>query len=128
MRPAPGMPVNVLLVDDSTTARRLLRRVLADAPGIVIAGEAMSGEEAIACAADVRPDVVIVDWQMPGMNGAQATAALRRRHPEALVVAFTSSGDPGVRHALLEAGAAAVFAKEDALGLKNYLLQLASAN
>jgi DNA-binding NarL/FixJ family response regulator len=120
--------MKVLLVDDSRTVRKLLRRVLSNAPGVVVAGEATSGEEALASAADLRPDVVIMDWHMPGMNGAQATAALREMHPEARVVGFTSSRDAGIHHALLDAGAAAVFAKEDAIGLKDYVVRLATVD
>jgi DNA-binding NarL/FixJ family response regulator len=115
----------VLVVDDSPTARRMLRLVLSELPGLVIVGEAASGEECLARVDDLTPDVVIIDWQMPGIDGAQATKDVLARHPHVRVVGFTSSAETQTRQAFLDAGAAAVIAKRDAMKLRDYLGQMA---
>lgn len=65
--------IRVLLVDDHAVLRAGFRTILAAEPGIEVVGEAATGEEAIAAAARVRPDVVCMDVQMPGMDGLEAT-------------------------------------------------------
>src|SRR3954470_7142333 len=74
----------------------------------------------------LAPDVVVMDWSMPGMSGIEATAELRRTRPELRVVGFTSTDDRIVHEAFLEAGATAVFAKEHALDVREYLLATAA--
>jgi DNA-binding NarL/FixJ family response regulator len=119
--------VRVFVVDDSPTARRMLRLLLADRPGVDVVDEAVSAEDCLARVAGVAPDVVVMDWQMPGMNGAHATRELLARHPHIHVVGFTSSGSDGTRQAFLDAGASEVFAKEHALDLLDYLSGLRRA-
>jgi two-component system, NarL family, response regulator DesR len=119
--------VRVLLVDDSATVRRMLRLVLAGTTGIEIVGEAPEAEQALELVKRLCPDLVVMDWQMPGMNGVDATRLIRQRHPEVSVVGFTSSGEPSVHERFLEAGASAVFAKEQALELGTYLKALAGS-
>ena len=65
--------MRVFVVDDSPTARRMLRLVLAERDGVDVVGEAVSAEDCLARVADFAPDVVVMDWRMPGMNGAEAT-------------------------------------------------------
>ena len=113
--------MRLFIVDDSSTARRMLRLVLGDVPQLVVIGEAASGEEALARVAGVRPDVVVMDWQMPGINGVEATSRLLAEHPHLRVVGSTSSGEPQTHQAFLDAGAVAVFAKEQALQLRDWL-------
>ncbi len=99
----------------------MLRRVLAELPGLAVVGEAASGEEALAGVDDTRPDVVVMDWQMPGINGVEATTRLLAEHPHVRVVGYTSSGEPHIHQAFLDAGAVAVFAKEQAIELRDWL-------
>lgn len=113
--------MRLFIVDDSSTARRMLRRVLGDVPRLVLVGEAASGEEALARIARVRPDVVLMDWRMPGINGVKATTRLLAEHPHVRVVGCTSSGEPRTHQDFLDAGAVAVFAKEQALQLRDWL-------
>lgn len=68
-------PVRILIVDDHTIVRKGLRALLETEPGIVVAGEARDGKEAVELAARLRPDVILMDLVMPGMDGL---AALRR--------------------------------------------------
>jgi DNA-binding NarL/FixJ family response regulator len=119
--------VRVLVVDDSPTARRMLRLILAERDGLDVVGEAVSAEDCLARVADFAPDVVVMDWRMPGMDGAQATRALLARHPRVCVVGFTSSGSAETRRAFLDAGASEVFPKEHALHLRDYLHSLRAA-
>jgi len=113
--------VRVFIVDDSPIARRMLRRVLADLDDFDVVGEALSAEDCLGRVADLAPDVVVMDWQMPGMNGADATRELLARYPLMRVVGFTSSGPGESRQAFLDAGASEVFRKEHALHLRDYL-------
>jgi two-component system invasion response regulator UvrY len=119
--------VRVFVVDDSATARKMLELVLGELAGITLVGEAKSGEEALARVGEARPDVVVMDWKMPSMTGVEATERLLAAHPHVRVVGYTSSGEPGTHQAFLDAGASAVFAKEDGLRLRDYLHTLIMA-
>jgi DNA-binding NarL/FixJ family response regulator len=119
--------VRVFVVDDSPTARGMLRLVLAERDGLDVVGEAVSAEDCLARVADFAPDVVVMDWRMPGMNGAEATRELLARLPGVRVVGCTSSGSNETRQAFLDAGASEVFPKEDAFDLRDYLSGLRCA-
>lgn len=82
----------VLLVDDSPWLRRSVRAALERA-GLVVVGEAADGAEALTQAATHHPDLVLMDLSMPGMDGIQATQALRRQQPEIRVVLWTARDD-----------------------------------
>ena len=96
--------MKLMLVDDSAVLCRMLRAVLADAPGVEVVGEARSAAAALESLAQQPIDVVVMDWSMPGMNGVDATAAVRRHWPRTVVVGFTSTADPAVRAGFLDAG------------------------
>jgi len=100
----------VLLVDDSPAMRRVLRGLLEDA-AIQVVGEAADGAEGVELAAALRPDVVLMDWRMPRLDGVQATARIRQRLPEVQVVMFSSLEGAGIGAAAREAGASAFVAK-----------------
>ena len=90
---SPGQAARVprvLLVDDHPPMRRVLRGVLEDA-GVQVVGEAVDGLDGVAQAEAVRPDVVLMDWRMPRLNGVQATARIRSQLPEIQVVMFSLS-------------------------------------
>jgi two-component system chemotaxis response regulator CheB len=91
----PTRPVRVLLADDSAVMRTVLRMVLAPHPGIEIAAAAANGEEAVAAFDRLHPDLVLLDVEMPGMNGLQALSAIRgrdRRVPILMCSTLTSRG------------------------------------
>ena len=117
-----GVRVKLFIVDDSAVARRMLHHLLEAFPEVVIVGEACSAEDAFPLIASAAPDLVVMDWSMPGMNGIEATAELHRTRAELRVVGFTSTDDARVHEAFIEAGATAVFTKEDAMALRDYLL------
>lgn len=102
-------PRRVLIVDDQHPIRVLIRRVLIQHDCEVVA-EALTGEDAVLLALEHKPDLVIMDVNMPGMGGIEATKRIRAALPEAVVVGFSSEVDST---AALEAGAAAVFAKHE---------------
>lgn len=73
--------VRVMVVDDHDLVRDGIRARLASAPGIELCGECSSADEAIALAAEIRPDVILLDISMPGMNGLEAAPMLRTASP-----------------------------------------------
>ncbi|TCK70793.1 protein-glutamate methylesterase/protein-glutamine glutaminase [Acidipila rosea] len=80
------MPIRVLLVDDSAVMRTLLRRVLAGDPSITLVGVAADGVEAVAQAAALKPDIILLDIEMPRMNGLEALEALRAQGSQARII------------------------------------------
>jgi len=89
-----GEARRVLVVDDSEVVRTKMRMLLQDDRDLELVGEAADGESGVAMAADLRPDVVIMDLRMPGMSGIKATWELGSRAPECSVLVLTVSEDP----------------------------------
>jgi DNA-binding NarL/FixJ family response regulator len=111
-QPHSGQPTRVprvLLVDDHPGMRRVLW-VLEDA-GVQVVGEAPDGLEGVAQAQIIRPDVVLMDWRMPRLNGVEATARIRGLLPEVQVVVFSSAEGAGMGVIARQAGASAFVAK-----------------
>ncbi|HET7352360.1 MAG TPA: response regulator transcription factor [Marmoricola sp.] len=97
--------VRVLVVDDHPLYREGLVGAIATMAGKEVVGEAGDGEEAVRLAAELQPDVVVMDLHMPGMNGVDATRAVTARHPEVAVLVLTMlEGDDSV-FAAVRAGA-----------------------
>ena len=103
--------IRVVIADDSARARNGLRAMLATWPECAVVGEAANGDEAIALVECLRPDVVLMDARMPGLDGAQATRIVKARWPGVAVIGLSMS--PGERAAMLAAGADAFFAKAE---------------
>ena len=103
--------IRVVIADDSARARHGLRAVLATRPECDVVGEAANGDEAIALVERLRPDVVLMDARMPGLDGAQATRIVKARWPGVAVIGLSMG--PGERAAMLAAGADAFFAKAE---------------
>ncbi|MCC6342287.1 MAG: response regulator transcription factor [Bryobacterales bacterium] len=78
--------MRVLIADDEPVARHVLRELLEEAPGVIIAGEASSGPDAVEQARRLEPDVVLLDLQMPGMDGFQVAGAFPLRSPLVIFV------------------------------------------
>ncbi|PZE86424.1 response regulator transcription factor [Curtobacterium sp. MCBD17_032] len=104
--------VKVLLVDDHALVRNGLRAVLDTTADCTVVGEAGTGEVAVDLAADLQPDVVVMDLSMPGAGGVAATAALRERLPTARVLVLTTFADDARVRAALAAGATGYLLKD----------------
>jgi DNA-binding NarL/FixJ family response regulator len=102
--------LRVLLVDDSPWLRQSVRAALERA-GLVVVGEAADGAQALTQAATHHPDLVLMDLCMPGMDGIQATQALRRQQPDIRVVLWTARDDIQLASAIRRSGAHAGLAK-----------------
>ena len=107
--------IRVLLVDDHPMVRQGLRNVLDSYPDIAIVGEASNGEEALAGVVRYQPAVVVMDINMPKMNGIEATSAIRKRYPEIGVIGLSVQSGGEVQQAILKAGAAVLLNKEAAM-------------
>jgi two-component system response regulator NreC len=107
-------PVKLLLVDDHPIVRSGLRMLFLAEPTMTIVGEADSGEAAVEAVQRLKPDVVIMDVAMPGMNGIEATRRIKAAHPETAVLALTMYEDEQYFFEMLHAGASGYIPKRAA--------------
>ena len=99
------MTIRVLLADDHPVFRHGLRAALADAPGIVVVGEATSGEAAVTQAVELAVDVVLMDLHMPGVTGLEATRRLAESAPPVAVLVLTMFDNDESLFTAMRAGA-----------------------
>jgi DNA-binding NarL/FixJ family response regulator len=104
--------ITCLIVDDHEVVREGLRLSLSRASNIRVVGEAPDGETAVALAERRRPDVVVMDIRMPGMDGLDATRLLRERAPDVPVILFTAYSDRPLLSRGIESGAKGYVLKE----------------
>jgi DNA-binding NarL/FixJ family response regulator len=119
--------IRVLLVDDQAVVRRALRVRFHLEPDLQVVGEASTGSEALTLAQTLTPDVVLMDIEMPGMDGIQATAALRRTVPQSAVVILSIYDDAQTRGRAQAAGAVAFVEKRGATDGLLAAIRLAAA-
>ena len=81
--------IRVLIVDDSAHARQGLRVLLATLPEVEVVGEAFNGREALRCIGEIHPELVLMDVQMPVMDGLQATRLIKNNWPDVTVIILT---------------------------------------
>ncbi len=108
-------PVRILLVEDNEVFRDALELLLGLRSDVDVVASVADGTEAVPAAQAHSPDVVLMDYRLPGMDGVQATAAVREACPDAAVVCLTASIGPAERDALEAAGAVAVLRKDQEL-------------
>lgn len=104
--------IRVLIADDQALFREGLRTLLSTRPEVEVVAEAANGLEALAMTAQVQPAVVLMDLQMPQMDGIQATARMRDRHPDIPVLVLTTFDDDANLFGALRAGAAGYLLKD----------------
>ena len=107
--------VRVLLVDDHAMMRQGLRSVLEAYSDVHIVGEAQNGEEAVTLVHELRPSVVIMDINMPKLNGIEATARIKAQCPEIAVIGLSVNAEGPNQTAMLQAGATRMMTKEAAV-------------
>jgi len=101
----PDHQISVLLVDDHSLVRRGFRRMLEDEPDIRVVGEASDGEEAVKLARSLKPQVIVMDCALPGMNGLQATRKILQMLPETLVLMLSMHTEETWVRQAVDAGA-----------------------
>jgi two-component system nitrate/nitrite response regulator NarL len=108
---AGASPVRIAVIDDHTLFRRGLISLLAHEPGFAVVAEAADGFEGIKAAGATRPDVVLLDLNMPGISGLEAISAIRREAPETQIVMLTVSEDAADLLEALRGGASGYLLK-----------------
>jgi DNA-binding NarL/FixJ family response regulator len=109
------MTTQILIVDDSTVVRKELRNLLDLSGTVQVVGEAADGWDAIHQAKALKPDIVLMDLEMPGLDGFEATRQIKALHLARTVIAFTVYANPPNQEKALEAGADAFIVKGTAL-------------
>src|SRR5262245_35288591 len=108
--------VRILIADDHDTVRVGLRNILESHPDWEVVAEAADGKDAISMSLQTKPDVAVLDYSMPLMNGVEATRQIRERLPKTEVLIFSIHDDEVVIAELLKAGARAYVLKSDFKG------------
>ena len=104
----------ILIADDHDVVRSGIRRIIEDQPGWSVVAEATDGKDAVAKAIATKPNVAILDYRLPLIDGIEATRQIRRRVPSVEVLVFTMQDDDNLLHEALSAGARSCVQKSDA--------------
>ena len=107
--------IRVLLVEDNQVFREALELTLGLRSDMEVVAAVPDGTSAASAAREVRPDVVVMDYRLPGLDGVQATRAVRDACPTAAVICLTASASLRERDALTDAGVVACLRKDDGL-------------
>jgi len=108
-------PVRIVLVEDNEVFRDALELLLGMRADVEIVASVGDGVAAVSAAKEHRPDVVLMDYRLPTLDGIQATAQVVQEVPGVAIVALTASADDAEREALVEAGAVACLNKDQEL-------------
>jgi DNA-binding NarL/FixJ family response regulator len=112
--PDRATPLRILLADDHVTVRHGLKLLIESQPDMKVIAEASDGKAAMQQATALKPDVIVMDISMPGMNGLVATRALKQEQPRMIIVTLTRHGDDAYLQELLRAGASGYVLKQSA--------------
>lgn len=107
----PKPPTRVLIADDDDDTRTMLAEILAEEPSVELVGSAKDADEAIELAKLVKPNVVILDWRMPGGGGDRAAGAIKDEHPSVAIIGLTGMDPSQASYAMMSAGAVAFLEK-----------------
>jgi DNA-binding NarL/FixJ family response regulator len=115
--------IRILLVDDVEKIRESLRALLATYPHFEIVGEACDGEEALQAVAQLKPSVVVMDINMPRLNGIEATAWIRKTYPHVVVVGVSAIATENTTQLMKWAGATTVISKDAVQQLRHVIVE-----
>src|SRR5687768_12802228 len=106
--------IRVIIVDDDSLVRQILKQILSAYPDIDVVGQAATGDEAVLSVQNFQPDIVVMDIRMPRMDGVAATREIKLRYPQVKVIGLTEYAYGYHADALEKAGALAVYHKSTA--------------
>ena len=106
--------VKVMVVDDTDHVRRMLRNML-ELDGFSVVAEASGGEEAVEAVDAADPDVVVIDYKMPVVDGLQAAARIREKRPEQVMILYTAFVDADLQRKARDVGVSVVLGKVEGL-------------
>jgi DNA-binding NarL/FixJ family response regulator len=109
------VPIRVVLIEDNDVFREALELLLALNGEIEVVGGAASGSHAVDLCRELFPDVLLVDYRLPGLDGVQVTRTVRKHCPTVAVVALTAAAGEREMKAMLDAGATACIRKDEPL-------------
>jgi two-component system response regulator NreC len=112
--PDANPPLRILLADDHVTVRHGLKLLIEAQPDMKVIAEASDGAAAIQQTLELKPDVVVMDISMPGINGLVATRSLKQKQPEIAIITLTRHGDDAYLQELLRAGVSGYVLKQSA--------------
>jgi DNA-binding NarL/FixJ family response regulator len=115
--------IRVVIVDDYDGIRAAVRKILEREGDIVVVGEAGNGPQAIHLAGEQRPDILLLDVEMPGMGGEEVVRQLRETQPEVRVLALSAHDDLPYVRAMMDNGADAYISKDEAPDLLPYAVR-----
>ncbi len=107
------MTIKILVADDHPVVRMGVEGVIARSPGFELVGEAVTGDEALRLTEEIRPDVLVLDINMPGLKAVNVVRQIVHRQLPTRVLIMTSYGDPGIVQAMLRAGATGYLLKDE---------------
>ena len=117
-------PVRVMVVDDTDHVRNMLVDML-ELDGFDVVGQAASGEDAVGLAEEATPDVIVMDYKMPGMDGLSAARAIRDTRTSQAIILYTAYLDPTIEAEAKEAGVALCIGKVEGLNqLERHITEL----
>jgi CheY-like chemotaxis protein len=116
--------VRVLVVDDTDHVRRMLAEML-ELDGFIVVGQSASGVNAVTLAQELMPDVIVMDYKMPGMDGLEASKNIKANRPEHAIVLYTAYLDPELEMQAKDAGVAMCVGKIEGLNqLERHITEL----
>jgi DNA-binding NarL/FixJ family response regulator len=124
VRSEAAPPLRILLVDDSAPFRRIVERILKPFSSLSLIGEAADGNSGIEMALALRPDIIVMDVQMPGLNGIEATRRIKTSLPEVAVIGVSALEHPMIHEAMRAAGASVFIPKQSVIALPEVIEQI----
>jgi DNA-binding NarL/FixJ family response regulator len=124
VRSEAAPPLRILLVDDFAPFRRIVERILKPFSSLRLIGEAADGNSGMEMALALRPDIIVMDVQMPGLNGIEATRRIKTSLPHVAVIGVSALDHPMIHEAMRAAGASVFMPKQCVIALPEVIEQI----